>query len=91
MKKATERKEALIRILVLIVSGIILGIWSILQRILIVVNFVYTLIRGKRHKEIALFCEWWNTETYKFMRYMTFVSNIRPFPFTSLERMSKFK
>jgi hypothetical protein len=91
MKKWTERKEALFRILVLIVSGIILAVWNILVRVLIIVNFVYTLIKNKRHKGMAELCEWWNTEAYKFFRYITFVSNIRPFPFTDVERLSKYK
>lgn len=91
MKNLSERKETLFRIIVAIVSGIILAVWNILVRVLIVLNFIYTLFAGKRHKGMAELCEWWNTEAYKFMRYITFVSNIRPFPFSSLERISKFK
>lgn len=86
----TERREAFFRIIVLIVSGIILGIWKGLVQILSLVNWVITIIKNRRNKEIAEFCEYWNTEMYKFLRYMSFVSNKRPFPFTNLERMSKF-
>lgn len=91
MKKLSERKETLFRILVCIVSGIILSVWKILVQVLAIANFVYTLVKGKRHKGMAQLCEWWNTEVYKFTRYTTFVSNIRPFPFTDAESMSKFK
>lgn len=90
-KKTAERKEGWFRIVVLIVTGIILAIWSALVKLLIVVNFLITVIAGVRNKDIAEFCEYWNTEMYKFVRYLTFVSNIRPFPFSSMERMSKFK
>lgn len=86
MSKINENSEALMRILVGIVSGIILGVWRFLVAILVVVNFVVTLVTGKRHKEIAEFCEIWNTQIYVFLRYMTFVSNERPFPF---EKMTK--
>lgn len=86
----TERNEAFFRIIVLIVSGIILGIWKGLVQILSLVNWIITIIKNRRNKEIAEFCEYWNTEMYKFLRYMSFVSNKRPFPFTHLERMSKF-
>jgi len=89
-KKHDERVESLIRILIAIVSGIILGIWRYLIFALALVNLVITLTTGKRHREIAEFSEYWNTEYYKFFRYLTFVSNKRPFPFSSLERMSKF-
>lgn len=89
--KSKEKKEAWFRIIVLIISGIILGIWYCLIKILAFVNWIITIFSGKRNKELAGFCEYWNTENYKFVRYMTFVSNKRPFPFTSMERMSKFQ
>ncbi len=90
MAKKSERKEAWFRIIVAIITGIILGLWEGLIQILAVINWIITIFSGRRNKELALFCEYFNTETYKFTRYMTFVSNKRPFPFTSLERISKF-
>ena len=91
VKKLSERKEGWFRIIVLIVTGIILSIWKILVNILAIVNWFITVISGKRNKEMALFSEYWNTEVYKFIRYMTFVSNKRPFPFSNMERISKFE
>lgn len=90
MAKNSERKEAWFRIIVVIVSGIILGVLKTLVAILAIINWLITIFSGKRNKEIAEFCEYWNTETYKFLRYLTFVSNKRPFPFSEIERMSKF-
>jgi hypothetical protein len=89
--KLTERQEAWFRIIVLIVSGIILGIWKFLIQILLIVNWFITIFSGKRNKELAMFCEFWNTEMYKFIRYLTFVSNKRPFPFSNMEKISKFE
>ncbi|MBT4823850.1 DUF4389 domain-containing protein [Candidatus Woesearchaeota archaeon] len=87
----SERKEAFMRILVCIVSGIILGIWKALIQLLVLINWIITLITNKRNKEIANFCEIWNTQIYIFLRYISFVSNYRPFPFEGLEKnMSKF-
>lgn len=86
-----ERVEALLRIPVLIISGIILGIWSYLTGLLVLINWFMTLIAGERNKTLALFCEYWNTEIYKFSRYMTFMSNRRPFPFSRIEWISKFE
>lgn len=91
MAKSSERKEGWFRIIVGIVSGIILGVWKALIVILAIVNWFIVIFSGKRNKELADFCEYWNTEIYKFIRYMTFVSNKRPFPFSSMERISKFE
>ena len=89
-KKMSERKEAWFRIIVGIISGIILGLWKIIIVVLGIINWLITVFSGKRNKDIANFCEYWNTETYKYIRYLTFVSNKRPFPFSDAERMSKF-
>jgi hypothetical protein len=90
-KKVSERKELLWRILVCIVSGIILGIWKGLIQILFVVHFLIVLFSGKRNKGIANFCEIWNSEAYRFLKYINFVTNERPFPFTGLNTLSKFE
>jgi len=90
-KSEIERIELLWRILVAIVSGIILGIWRWLIGVLAVFHFIYVLFTGKRNKGIANFCEYWNTETYKFIRYLTFETNKRPFPFTEMEKWGKFE
>ena len=87
----SERTEALMRIFVGIVTGIILYFWGYLVIILLVINFVYTIFAGKRLKELAEMCEIWNTQSYVLKRYLIFESNKRPFLFTKLERsMSKF-
>ena len=91
-EKNNEVNEALMRIPVIIVSGIILCAWGYLVGLLIIVNFFYTIFSSKRMKEVALFSEIWNTQVYSFMRYITFVENKRPFPFSDLEKnISKFK
>tara|TARA_Y100000296_G_C5131284_1_gene235713 strand:- start:351 stop:626 length:276 start_codon:yes stop_codon:yes gene_type:complete len=87
-----ERAEALMRIVVGIVSGIILAVWRWLICVFAIANFVYTIFAGKRLKELADLSEIWNTQWYTFQRYSIFVSNRRPFPFTKLEKsMSKFE
>lgn len=91
MPKKSEKKEAWFRILVLIISGIILSIWKWLVVVLVVVNWVIVVFSGKRNKEIAEFCEWWNTELYRYTHYITFMTNEHPFPFTKMQKMGKFK
>ncbi len=86
-----ERLEALMRIPVAIVTGIILYFWGYLIVAFVVINFVYTLFAGRRLKELADLSEVWNTQMYMCKRYMIFESNMRPFPFTHLSKsMSKF-
>lgn len=90
-KGFSERQEAWFRILVLIISGIILEVWKILIQILAIINWFVTIFTGERNKDMADLCEYWNTEVYKYIRYLTFVTNERPFPFSNVESFSKFK
>ncbi len=87
----SERKEAFMRIIVIIVTGIILGIWKILIQIFILINFIWTIISGKRIRDLAELSEIWNTQVYVFLRYVTFVSNERPMPFSKITKsLSKY-
>jgi hypothetical protein len=91
-KKVNESNEALMRIPVGIVSGIIFGLGLYVIYALIVINFFYTLFSGKRLREVSEAAEVWNTNAYEFMKYITFVDNERPFPFKELRKnISKFK
>jgi len=90
-KTVVERKEAWMRIVVGIVSGIILGIWRWLVIILAVVNWFVVLFSGRRDKGLADFCEFWNSEMYRYLRYMTFETNERPFPFSEMVKLGKFE
>jgi len=87
----SERKEIFMRLAVLIVTGIILSVWKYLIAVFFVINWFYVLFTGKRLNELAKMSEIWNTQWYVFQRYLIFVTNKRPFPFTKLEKsMSKF-
>lgn len=92
VKKDNERKEAWMRIIIGIVSGIIFYFWTYVIIAFSIFNFLYTLIKGKRSKDVSELCEVYNTQLYSFWRYITFVSNKRPFPFEKLEKnISKFE
>lgn len=87
-----ERVEALMRIVVGFVSGIILGLWLALIKVVVIIHLLVALFTDTRNKELANFCEIFNSQGYTFVRYMTFVSNDRPFPFEPLAKnISKFK
>jgi len=89
-KRDNERLEIIIRLVVLIVTGIILEIWGYLIFVLALLHWIMTLITGKRYKDIAEFSEYWNSELYRYFRYITLVSNERPFPFDALKKSGKF-
>ena len=80
----SERTEALMRILVVIVSGLIIGIWKLLVDIASIFHWLYVIFMGKRIRGLAEFSNLWATQAYRLMRYMTFTTNSRPFPFSSL-------
>lgn len=84
-KKENERKEAWMRLVVGIVSGIILYVWSYLIILFFIINFLYAIFTGKKLRGLAEMSEMFNTQAYVFWRYMTFVNNRRPFPFVDLE------
>lgn len=83
----SERTEALMRIVIGIVSGIILGIWKLLVEVLAVFHWFYVIFTGKRSRSLAEFSNIWTTQAYAFIRYMTFTTNSRPFPFSDLGKV----
>ena len=88
----SERKEALMRIIVGIVTGFILGVWKMAIQVVTILNWLIAIFTNERNRDLAEFCEIWNTQMYHYLKYMTFVTNHRPFPFSSLEtNISQFQ
>ena len=88
----SERSEILMRLVVLVITGIILAVWKYLIVVFFIINWFYVLFTGKRLKQLAEMSEVWNTQWYIFQRYLIFVTNKRPFPFEKLEKsMSKYE
>ncbi len=83
----SERKEALMRIVVGIITGIILGLWKILIEVIAIFHWFYVSFKGKRSLNLADFSNVWTTQAYRFIRYMTFTTNSRPFPFSDLGKV----
>ncbi len=76
----TERKEALIRIPVVIIGWIVMDLWAALITFVGVIHLVYALFTNKRHKKLANFANYFVTYMYKFVRYAALTTNQRPFP-----------
>ena len=86
MAKKTERKEAWFRIIVLIITGIILYLWGYVILFLTIINWIIAVFSGKINRGISEFCSIWTKENYRFLQYIIFQTNERPFPFNSLEK-----
>ena len=83
----TERKEAWMRIVILLVTGIILGLWKIAVEVVVLLHWFIVVFSGKRNKDLSEFCMLWGVQVFSFYRYMTFHTNVRPFPFTDLRKV----
>lgn len=81
-----ERKETWMRIPVAIVSGFILDVWGFFICIFALVQLILILVKEKKEKELLKMCHVYNVQLYIFMRYITFLSDKRPFPFADLEK-----
>lgn len=74
----SERMEALKRIPLGIVYGIIIYFISIIAEIIWTLQFFHVLIKGERHKGYAEFYNQYVGFVYRVNRYMGFVTNERP-------------
>ena len=68
----------------LIVLGIIFYVWGWLIFLLTIINLVYVLISRGKIKEFWAFCEEFSNELNIFVKYITFISDDRPFPFKTI-------
>lgn len=85
-KQKSERKEAWMRIPIAIVSGFILDVWGFFIFIFALVQLVLILVEGKKEKELLRMCNVYLVQLYIFVKYVTFLSNERPFPFGDLKK-----
>ena len=88
-KQENERKEAWMRIPVCIVSGFILEVWGFFILIFSLVQLILVVIEGKRNKEFLSLCKNYVAQVYVFAKYITFISDDRPFPFGDLAKFEK--
>ena len=90
-KEEGERIELLWRLLIFVVTGIILEVWAYLVLMVAIINFFIVLFSGNPDKKLTNFSEYFNTELYRYARYITFSTNERPFPFTEMKKRTKFE
>jgi len=81
-----DRLEALLRIPLAFIYGIIIGIWGLITALAVIVHWFYALIRGKRHRGIAEFTNRFVFYVYEVDRYLSLVTNERPWPIGKTRR-----
>ncbi len=79
-----ETEEALIRIPIVIIGWVIMDLWGALVVFVSIINWVYTIFNAKRHKGLSKFANVYIAYMYRFVRYATFTTNERPFPWNNL-------
>jgi len=81
-----NKNEAWMRIPIGIVSGTIIYVWAYLIALFFLINFIYRIFTGKILKELVEMSNVWIMQNYVFLRYMTFNTDERPFPFSELKK-----
>ncbi|MBW3022384.1 DUF4389 domain-containing protein [Candidatus Woesearchaeota archaeon] len=82
-----ERAEALLRIVVAIITGIILYVFGFVVQIVTFIHWFYVIFSGKRSKALAEVCNSYCSILYEYARYITFTTNDRPIPFGKHEEV----
>ncbi|MFA5764439.1 MAG: DUF4389 domain-containing protein [archaeon] len=85
-KLSQSKKEAWMRIPVFIVSGFILHVWGCFILIFALVQLILILAKERKEKELSRMCNVYLIQLYIFVKYITFLSDKRPFPFADLEK-----
>lgn len=83
-----SKKEVWMRIPIGIVSGVILKVWSCFVFVFALVQFILLLL-DKKEKEFSNMFSLFAEQVYCFFKYITFISEEKPFPFSELKRAKK--
>ncbi len=88
MKKKSKsfNQEIWVRAALLIVSVILFNVIALILLIIIIINIVIAIIKGKPDAGIVEFSKVGLNEIARLLRYLLFISDERPFPFTDLQK-----
>jgi hypothetical protein len=81
-----NKRELWTRIPVFILSGAILYVWGFFTLIFSLAQFVFILIGDKKEKEFLHISNLFSKQIYTFFKYITFLSDERPFPFSKMKK-----
>lgn len=76
-----KSRSTWLRLFFMIVIGFLYGISRVVVGAVIVVQFFWVLFTGQTNQSLEGFAQSLATYTYQIIRYLTFGSEVRPFPF----------
>ena len=77
-----SRRETLVRALFVILFALIYSVAEIVVVAVVVLQFGFVLISGDRNKKLLDFAAGLTNFMYQILRYVTFNSEDKPFPFS---------
>lgn len=84
-KKNYEPSQVLYRLLVLLVCGIIFYFWNIFTAVIFIINLIIALVKKKPNKDLIRFCSIWLIQLTITLKYLLFMSDEKPFPFSDIK------
>ncbi|VVB83512.1 Uncharacterised protein [uncultured archaeon] len=81
-----RKKSVWMRIPIFIVSGAILHIWGFFACIFALVQMILMLAGKKKEKELLRINAMFSSQIYIFFKYISFLSEKKPFPFGKKRR-----
>ena len=90
VKRSKKQRDNIIwRILVFIISGIVLDIWAYATGIILLINWFIVVFKGKRNEDLGTFGNYFASEVSRFVRYLSFESEEKPFPFNEIKVLKR--
>lgn len=81
LEKNVKSRSTWLRLFFMIVIAILYGVSRLVVGLVVVLQFFWVLFTGKTNPPLENFAQSLATYTYQIIRYLTFVSDQRPFPF----------
>ncbi len=81
-----DKRDVWMRIPVFIISGAILHVWGCFIFIFALVQLILILLKEKKEREFVNMFVMFSEQLYCFMKYITFLSEEKPFPFAKLKK-----
>ena len=79
-----NKRDIWMRIPIFFLSGMMLNVWAFFILIFSLVQLVLMLLEDKTEKEFLTISSMFSDQIYCFFRYISFVSEEKPFPFGKL-------
>jgi Domain of unknown function (DUF4389) len=84
-----SKRNIWMRIPVFIISGAILYVWGFFVLIFSLVQLIFILTEKKKEKEFLKISSIFSSQIYCFFRYISFISEEKPFPFGEIKKGKK--